>query len=65
MITVKSWSDLAFEQNWHFLDLWDAIPPNEFTNSAVHLSTRGSQQFADKLWQAILDLVQFETSPED
>ncbi len=56
-------SKLALEQNWHYLDLWDSIPADEFTNSAVHLSPAGSQQYADLLSQAILDLVQSDLSP--
>ncbi len=32
-----------------YVDLWDAIPASEFTNSAVHLSPRGSQMLADIL----------------
>ena len=56
-------SELALEQNWHYLDLWDSIPADEFTNSAVHLSPSGSQQYADLLSQAILDLVQSNLSP--
>jgi hypothetical protein len=55
--------NLAIEQNWHFLDLWNAISADEFTNSAVHLSKLGSQQYADRLLQAILELVQTE-APE-
>jgi hypothetical protein len=30
---------------WDYLDLWNAIPQEEFTNSAVHLSPEGSQLY--------------------
>ncbi len=35
--------------NWYCLDLWDSISPDEFTNSAVHLSEQGSAQLAQSL----------------
>jgi hypothetical protein len=56
-------SELTLEQNWQYLDLWDSIPADEFTNSAVHLSPAGSQQFADMLSQTIIDLAQSDLSP--
>jgi hypothetical protein len=28
---------------WQFVDLWDIVPQDQFTNSAVHLSPVGSQ----------------------
>jgi hypothetical protein len=43
------------EQGWKTIDLWDAIPPMEFTNSAVHLSPVGTAQFARLLETAILE----------
>ena len=42
------------EQNgWRYLDAWDLIPGSEFTNSAVHLSPRGSRQFAQFIADAL------------
>lgn len=40
---------------WFYLDLWDAIPSTEFTNSAVHLTPKGSALFAELVGGAILD----------
>ncbi|MCS6835737.1 MAG: hypothetical protein NZ750_06950 [Anaerolineae bacterium] len=37
-------SDHAQAYNWAYLDLWDAIAPDEFTDSPVHLTPRGAQQ---------------------
>lgn len=34
---------------WNYLDLWDAIPPEEFTDTPVHLSPEGSRQYANIL----------------
>jgi len=39
----------AATQGWRYVDLWNAVPPGEFTNSAVHLSPTGSQVLADQL----------------
>lgn len=47
-------NDQCQTQNWQCLDLWDSISADEFTNTAVHLSERGSSQLADLLRQAIL-----------
>ena len=39
----------AAVQGWRYVDLWNAVPPSEFTNSAVHLTPKGSQLLADQL----------------
>ncbi len=39
----------AQEAGWDYLDLWDAIPPEEFTDTPVHLTPAGSQMLADIL----------------
>lgn len=38
-----------------YLDLWDAVPGSEFTNSAVHLTPLGSQMVADQVAPLILE----------
>ena len=43
----------AAARGWRLLDLWDAIPPGEFTDSPVHLTPAGSQQLADRLAAAL------------
>lgn len=58
-------SSLAAEENWHYVDFWNAIPAYEFTNSAVHLSPKGNQQFASILMQAIQDAAQTEPSTRE
>ena len=45
----------AAEQGWDYLDLWDAIPPDEFTDTPVHLTPAGSQMLADILEPAIVE----------
>ncbi len=33
--------ETAVAQNWHYLDLWNTIPPQEFTDTPVHLTPEG------------------------
>jgi len=46
-------AELAAAQNWHYLDLWDLVPADEFTNSAIHLTPNGETLLADKIAEAI------------
>jgi len=39
----------AQTNGWKYLDLWDAIPPEQFTDTPVHLTPAGEQMLADKL----------------
>jgi hypothetical protein len=41
------------ENEWHYLDMWDFIAPSEFTNSAIHITPLGTQQFAQKIGETI------------
>jgi len=41
---------------WHCLDEWDLVPPDEFTNSAIHMSPLGTQTLASELEHEILSL---------
>lgn len=45
--------ETAVAQNWPFLDLWDAIPPAEFTDTPVHLTPAGNQLYAAKVAEAL------------
>ena len=38
--------ETAIANNWNYIDLWNAIPPEEFTDTPVHLTRRGNQLFA-------------------
>lgn len=57
--------EFANDHNWQYIDLWNSIPASEFTNSAVHLSPVASQQYADMLFQAILELLQTKTATKN
>jgi len=39
---------------WHYLDLWDAIAPGEFTDTPVHLTPRGTRRLAELLAPAVI-----------
>jgi hypothetical protein len=43
------------QNGWNYRDFWDAIPPSEFSNSAVHLTASGNRQLAALVAQAILE----------
>jgi len=49
-------ADYSARQRWRYKDFWDAVPGQDFTNSAVHLSAAGSRQMAKLLLQAVLDV---------
>jgi len=38
---------------WNYLDLWDLVPSNEFTNSAIHLTPYGESLLANAVAEAI------------
>jgi hypothetical protein len=40
---------LSMKNNWNYMDLWDIVPANEFTNSAIHLTPSGEKILAEKL----------------
>ncbi len=39
---------------WNYLDLWNIIPADEFTNSAIHLTPAGESMLAGRVDQIIL-----------
>ena len=38
-------AEQAQDANWMYVDLWDLVPQEEFTNSAVHLTPKGSRLY--------------------
>ena len=46
-------SQHAGANGWNYLDLWDLVPSNEFTNSAIHLTPYGEFLLAGKIAEAI------------
>jgi hypothetical protein len=43
----------AAQNGWQYLDLWNLVPINEFTNSAIHLTPAGEAILAEKIARAI------------
>jgi hypothetical protein len=48
-------SQRAEENGWWYVDLWDIIAPNEFTDSPVHMTPAGTRQFAERVGAIIQD----------
>jgi hypothetical protein len=42
-------ADMAQENNWQYVDWWDAIAPDEFTDTPVHLTAAGTRQVSQML----------------
>ncbi|MDP1713601.1 MAG: hypothetical protein Q8L41_02555 [Anaerolineales bacterium] len=49
-------SALSEQNNWNYVDLWDAIPADEFTNSAIHLTPEGEALLAENLVPLIVEM---------
>ncbi len=43
----------AHAQGWQYLDLWNLVPAQEFTNSAIHLTPAGEKLLANRIAAAI------------
>lgn len=46
----------ADQNNWHYLDLWDVIAPQEFTDSPVHLTPQGSRRLSELISEVIIEI---------
>ena len=42
--------------DWHYLDLWDAVPPQEFTDTPVHMTPAGVRLMAEQVATAVLGI---------
>ncbi len=45
--------DKAAKQGWNYLDLWDLVPADQFTNSAIHLTPAGEAMLAGRVEKTI------------
>jgi hypothetical protein len=48
--------DTATQQGWHYVDFWDAMPSDQFTDTDFHLSPAASCAYARKLQEPMLAL---------
>jgi len=44
----------AASQGWNYLDLWNLVPADQFTNSAIHLTPAGETLLAGRMEQSII-----------
>ncbi len=47
-------AEKAQANGWDYLDLWNLIPADQFTNSAIHLTPAGEAMMAKQVEQALL-----------
>jgi hypothetical protein len=47
---------MAAEQGWTLLDLWNAVPPEDFTNTAIHYNVNGVADVVQLLEPVILEM---------
>lgn len=46
-------AELSTDRGWKYFDLWNLVPMEEFTNSAVHLTPEGEAMLAGEIAEAI------------
>jgi hypothetical protein len=46
----------AAQGRWRYLDLWDAVPPGEFTDTPVHLTPEGTRLMAERVAEMLVSL---------
>ncbi len=49
-------AETAVANAWLYLDLWNSIAPHEFTDTPVHLTPDGSEQMAEMISPALLEI---------
>lgn len=55
-------ADTAAANGWHYRDVWDLIDPDEFTDTPVHLTPRGSKILAQRLGAEIRGIAEEPTT---
>lgn len=48
-------SEQAEANGWNYLDLWNVIPPDEFTDTPVHLTPEGTRLLSEYVSSAIIE----------
>jgi hypothetical protein len=51
------WNAHAEAQGWQHLDVWDLVPPGEFTNSAVHRTPAGEALLTRRVAEVLMEMV--------
>lgn len=50
-------AQVAAEAAWYYVDLWDALPPEEFTNTPLHYSSQGARMLAAALREPFIEMM--------
>ena len=50
--------DQATLKGWNYVDLWDEVPSDEFTDSAIHYSSAGVGRVVDRIGVVIGQLTE-------
>lgn len=53
-------AEVGQRDGWLYLDTWDLIPAEEFTNTAIHISPQGTQLLAEEIGRALIALINGE-----
>jgi len=53
-------AETSQHQHWNYIDLWDSIVPEDFTDSPVHLTSNGSKQLGVLVGKAITDTLKLQ-----
>ena len=51
----ESMTSVSETNGWQYVDLWNAIPANEFTNSAIHMTPNSEAMLANELVPYIIE----------
>jgi len=54
----KIMTQQAASRSWMYFDFWDAVPSQEFTNTAIHLTPTGTRMLAESIAAAILKVAE-------
>ena len=46
----------SFENDWQYADFWDFVLPEEFTNTAIHMTPYGTSLLAEHIEELILNI---------
>ncbi len=49
-------TDTAAEEGWSLLDLWDAVPPEKFTNTAIHYNVTGVMDVVNLIEPVVIEI---------
>jgi hypothetical protein len=56
-------AEKAAAHNWPYVDLWDAVPKNEFSNTPLHLTSEGHQRLSELIAPEILQRAEMSDLP--